>query len=137
MEFAKGSFVALVAKQWEDGRRLGEGGLNHCWTLEQISGAAVFLSLFQKQAPWPSFPTWNHLPLLACKFLAAKEVVARPGSIPSRPGFRPGSAAVAYTNCSGRASSIYLPQEFMQGGLCELFQLSTPLVNLLRRDVQP
>lgn len=137
MEFAKGSFVALVAEQWEDGRRLGEGGLNFCWTLEQISGAAVFLSLFQKQAPWSSFPTWNPLPLLTCKFLAAREVVAHPGSIPSRPRFRSGSAAMAYMNCSGRVSSIYLLQEFMQGGLYELFPLSTPLVNLLRRDVQP
>lgn len=32
---------------------------------------------------------------------------------------------------------FHLLQEFMQGGLCELFQLSTLLVNLLWRDVHP
>lgn len=88
-------------------RRLGEGGLNHCWALEQMSRAAVFLSLFQKQTPWPSFPTWNHLPLLAGKFLAAKGLglVDSPGRVLSRPRFSSGRAAVAYMSCSGRISS--------------------------------
>lgn len=76
MGLAKGSCVALVAEQWEDRRRLGEGGLSHCWALEQISGAAVFLSSRSRHHGhhfllgiicfcWPassltSAPSWKH-----------------------------------------------------------------------------
>lgn len=64
---------------------------------------------------------WSHLPLLACKFLAAKELLGSPGRVPSRPRFRSGRAAVVYVSCSARPSSVCLLQELMQDGLCDLF----------------